>query len=109
MLSGSSLHGFCPKTRKVGWGCPRLMTVSGVGGGEDPLAFLRDVEVAVSLLGGEQNVGLAGGGGGHLLSWELQIQTHTHTRNLSPHHLETHSSKSSWRGKEGTQTLRGRW
>lgn len=70
MLSGSSLHGFCPKTRKVGGGCPRLMTVSGVGGGEDPLAFLGDVEVAVSLLGGEQNVGPAGGAG-HLLSWEL--------------------------------------
>lgn len=41
MLSGSSLHGFCPKTRERGWGCHRLLTVSGVGSGKDPLCSSR--------------------------------------------------------------------
>lgn len=110
MLSGSSLHGFCPKTRKGGWGGRRLMTVSGVGGGEDPLCPSRGTRRSLCPCSEDENKTWArAGGAGHLLAWELQTQTGAHTRTLGPRHLATHSSKSSWRGKEETRTLRGRW
>ena len=91
MPSGSSLHGFCPKTRKGG---PQADdSLRGRWCQRPSVPFLRGMEVTAHphvLVRGMRTQSWPGRWAGHLLSWEIQVRyIHTRPQGLLaplPHH-----------------------
>lgn len=105
MLSGSSLHGFCPNTKKAGPQAEDSLRGRWWQGPSVP--FLRDMEVTTHphvLVRGIRRVGLAGGRD-TCCSGRQRSDTYTPTRTLSPTASPPHSSRSLWGGREATLTL----
>lgn len=107
MLSGSSLHGFCPNTRKGG---PQAEDSLRDRWWQRPsVPFLRDMEVTAHshvLVRGIRTEKLAWQAGGTpaVLGHRGQIHTNIPTRTLSPTASPPHSSRSLRGGREGTLT-----